>query len=258
MNLVALVLLAITLLSIVIAARAVAREHRSRLAVAPQPVERIDPNQIISNLPAVVWEVSGDRLEFISDHVTRMLGYTVEECMSAPDLWRTIVQPDGRVMTKDGRAIRCEAHSTVIQDEQGNPIGMRGLTLEISARKRAVPRVVELPAIPEQVSSSASPYPDLRHKQILVVDREAASLDFTAELLRQCGARVTIARSATEAILALYQHHDLVVTDNAVPVTEGVMLAQQLRQANGGLPAIVLRKPVDAIELASEIAQVLR
>jgi hypothetical protein len=41
-----------------------------------------------------------------------------------------------------------------------------------------------------------------------------------------------------------------------VPVTEGVMLAQQLRQANGGLPAIVLRKPVDAAELASEIAQV--
>lgn len=97
--------------------------------------------------------------------------------------------------------------------------------------------------------------PDLHLKQILVVDREAATLDFTAELLRQCGARVTIARSAAEAILALHQHHDLVVTDNAVPVTEGVMLAQQLRQANGGLPAIVLRKPIDGAELASEIAQ---
>lgn len=98
--------------------------------------------------------------------------------------------------------------------------------------------------------------PDFRRKQILVVDREAATLDFTAELLRKCGARVTIARSATEAILALYQHHDLVITDNGVVVSEGVMLSQQLRQANGGLPSIVLQKPIDAAALTSEVAQV--
>ena len=45
--------------------------------------------------------------------------------------------------------------------------------------------------------------------------------------------------------------------DVSVPVAEGVTLAQQLRQTNGGLPAIVLRKPVDALELTSEIAQAL-
>jgi hypothetical protein len=42
-----------------------------------------------------------------------------------------------------------------------------------------------------------------------------------------------------------------------VPVAEGVTLAQQLRQANGGLPAIVLRKQADAGELTAEVVQAL-
>lgn len=131
-------------------------------------------------------------------------------------------------------------------DEQAAPIEVHE-TKAIEAEKPEPEVVVERPKnLP----------PDFRRKQILVVDREAATLDFTAELLRKCGARVTIARSATEAILALYQHHDLVITDNGVVVSEGVMLSQQLRQANGGLPSIVLQKPIDAAALTSEVAQV--
>lgn len=107
------------------------------------------------------------------------------------------------------------------------------------------------------LEAHATSAPLLEGLQILLVDPEAKTAELVATVLRQHGAQVTIARSAAEAILALYQHHDLVVTDHAVPVTEGVMLAQQLRQANFGLPAIVLRKPVDGAALASEIAQVL-
>jgi hypothetical protein len=42
-----------------------------------------------------------------------------------------------------------------------------------------------------------------------------------------------------------------------VVVAEGVTLAQQLRQTNGGLPAIVLRKPLDPVALTTEIEQAL-
>jgi CheY-like chemotaxis protein len=108
--------------------------------------------------------------------------------------------------------------------------------------------------IPEEPKSTT---PDLRRKQILVVHREPEALDFIAGLLRECGARVTPAKSAAEAILALLQHHDLIITEVGVPVAEGVTLAQQLRQANGGLPAIVLRKQVDAGELTAEVVQAL-
>jgi len=115
--------------------------------------------------------------------------------------------------------------------------------------------VAELPVADEKPKSV---FPDLRRRQVLVVDREEATLDVITDLLRQCGARVTPARSAAEAILALHVHYDLVITDVGMAVAEGVTLAQQLRQANGGLPAIVLRKPIDPIELATEIALVLK
>ena len=122
--------------------------------------------------------------------------------------------------------------------------------------------VVELPAPAEQAAiveeKARSVFPDLRRRQVLVVDRDEATLDVITDLLRQCGARVTPARSAAEAILALHVHYDLVITDVGMAVAEGVTLAQQLRQANGGLPAIVLRKPVDPIELATEIAAALK
>jgi PAS domain S-box-containing protein len=113
--------------------------------------------------------------------------------------------------------------------------------------------VAELPV----AEKPKSVFPDLRRKQVLVVDREEATLDVITDLLQQCGARVTAARSAAEAILALHVHYDLVITDVGMAVADGVTLAQQLRQANGGLPAIVLRKPIDPIELATEIALVL-
>jgi PAS domain S-box-containing protein len=120
---------------------------------------------LVSNVPGVVWEAWGNPdkdsqlINFVSEHVERMLGYTVEEWLSTPNFWLTIVHPDDREaaakhahdhylaggamsntfrwMTKDGRAIWCEAHSTVIQDEDGAPVGMRGVTLDISARRRA-------------------------------------------------------------------------------------------------------------------------
>ncbi len=120
---------------------------------------------IVSNVPGVVWEAWGQpdqasqRIDFVSDHVERMLGYTVEEWLATPNFWLNIVHPEDREaaaahahdhfaaggprtntfrwLTKDGRAVWCEAHSTVIHDEHGVPLGMRGVTLDITSRKRA-------------------------------------------------------------------------------------------------------------------------
>jgi len=504
--------------------RAAERDQKRLAAEVAHERERL--LGIVSNVPGVVWEAWGQpdestqRIDFISEHVTRMLGYTVEEWLATPNFWLTIVHPDDREaaaahahqhflaggpmtntfrwLTKDGRAIWCEAHSTVIHDEQGAPVGMRGVTLDISARKLAeeslrsvaleneqlyraameasaakdeflatvshelrtpmtatlgwvrlmmlgqvdaetsssalnaiesatraqskliddildvssivlgkfrletaavdlhnvvdvaaealrptldaksiaidveasgwsgtvqgdanrlqqvvwnllanaakfghrggrieviveregavgrvivrddgegiepefLPHVfdrfrqgdsgltrthgglglglaivqhlvelhggsvsassegrgkgstfiVELPAsddIAETAMVERSAAPDLRRKQILVVDNDVESLESLAVVLREYGARVTTVRSAAEAILALCSHHDLVVTDAGVVVTEGVTLAQQLRHGNGGVPAIVLRKPVDPLELAAEISRLL-
>ena len=212
---------------------------------------------ILAGVPAVVWEASGQRITFISDHVTRMLGYTVEECLAMPDFWRSVAHPEDRdvvakeapfrCMAKDGRAVWVEMRVT--ND------GTRGVAVQSSGGTGASPvlkvvRQARAPVAPPEVR-------DLRGKHVLLVDREEASIAAITGLLEQRGARVTAVRSATEAILSLHVHYDLVITDVGVVVADGVTLAQQLRQANGGLPAIVLRKPLDPAALTAEIEQAI-
>src|SRR5581483_5785847 len=152
---------------------------------------------IVSNVPGVVWEAWGEpdvasqRIDFISDHVTRMLGYSVEEWLSTPNFWLTIVHPDDRDhaaanahehyqrggpstntfrwVTKDGRAIWCEAHSTVIHDDAGQPIGMRGVTLDITARKHAEDALRFAARASEALSSSLDYEETLRAVAALAV-----------------------------------------------------------------------------------------
>ena len=119
---------------------------------------------LLDGIPGVVWEAYGrpdasqQRIDFVSPSVETMLGYSVEEWLATPNFWLSIVHPDDRDraagvaaeaftrgethvnqfrwMTKDGRAVWVESHSTVIQDDAGVPIGMRGVTLDITARKQ--------------------------------------------------------------------------------------------------------------------------
>jgi CheY-like chemotaxis protein len=84
---------------------------------------------------------------------------------------------------------------------------------------------------------------------------------------------VTTARSADEALLALNAgEHDLLITDIAMPGTDGLTMMVRVHEMKPSLPAIalsarsdvpgagfarVLQKPIDPIELASQIAQVI-
>ncbi len=137
---------------------------------------------IVSSVPGVVWEAHGNpdkdsqQIDYVSEHVTRMLGYSVEEWLATPNFWLTIVHPDDREeaarhtrehfaaggfrtnsfrwLTKDGRAIWVESHSMVVKDAGGKPIGMRGVTLDMTARRRAEESLRFLARISELVSSS--------------------------------------------------------------------------------------------------------
>jgi PAS domain S-box-containing protein len=121
-------------------------------------------SDLIANVPGVVWEAYGrpdlatQRIDFVSGYVERMLGYTAAEWTGTANFWLQIVHEDDkrraaseaatifssgkngtsefRWVAKDGRVIWVEAQSTVILDDAGSPIGMRGVTMDISARKQ--------------------------------------------------------------------------------------------------------------------------
>lgn len=120
--------------------------------------------EMVSSVPGVVWEAWGEpdaatqRMDFVSDYVEKMLGYSVEEWLATPNFWLTIVHPEDkenavrnaaetfasktagtnrfRWIAKDGRVIWVESQSVAICDEAGNPVGMRGVTMDISERKQ--------------------------------------------------------------------------------------------------------------------------
>lgn len=124
--------------------------------------ERQRLETIIATVPGVVWEAWGkpdaaaQRINFVSKYIETLLGYNVEQWLATPNFWLQVVHPGDREragaeaaaifnskkggisrfrwLTRDGRAIWVEAHSFVIVDAQGTPLGMRGVTLDISGQ----------------------------------------------------------------------------------------------------------------------------
>jgi PAS domain S-box-containing protein len=127
--------------------------HRQRVA------------DIVSHVPGVVWEAWGEpdaasqRIDFVSNHVEKMLGYSEQEWLSTPNFWLSIVHPDDREkaareaaqkfssglggssrfrwLARDGREVWVEAQSVVVSDESGRPVAMRGVTVDVTAAIRA-------------------------------------------------------------------------------------------------------------------------
>lgn len=115
-------------------------------------------------VPGVLWELwfqpdpkTGER-GFVSNQIISLTGYTPEEWFSTPTFWiDVVVHPDDRErvkadktlyiqgssiarlrwLRKDGGVVWVEANMTLIRNEEGKPIGVRGVNLDITATVRA-------------------------------------------------------------------------------------------------------------------------
>ncbi len=140
-----------------------AEREKERLGQLAE-TERRKLNEVVSNVPGVVWESridpeTGERkLTFISDYVETMLGYTAEEWLTAPPGMglRIMVEEDReeakresdaviasgkegiahhRWRTKDGRIVWAESYlGTMI--ENGKVVGLRGVTIDVTERQK--------------------------------------------------------------------------------------------------------------------------
>jgi PAS domain S-box-containing protein len=136
-------------------------KRQARLAEA----ERRHLDEVVSNVPGVVWETRIDaatntrQATFVSDYAEKMLGYSAEEWLSAPGFALKLVHEEERErvereseailanqgegvlqfrwVAKDGRALWVETHLAPILDESGNVMGLRGVTIDITEQKQA-------------------------------------------------------------------------------------------------------------------------
>ena len=122
-------------------------------------------NAIVASVPGVVWETwetpdpAANRTDFVSEHVETMLGYSAKEWLATPGFWLMLVHPDDReeaarrvaemletgkggTLTfrwrrRDGAYVWAQSWNAVIRDESDRPVGLRGVTLDVSERKAA-------------------------------------------------------------------------------------------------------------------------
>ncbi len=155
--------------------------------------------ELVAHVPGVVWEAWGkpdaasQRIDFISSHVEKMLGYSQQEWLSTPNFWLTIVHPDDkeraareaaaifasgkggssrfRWLHKDGREVWVEAQSVVVCDETG-PLGMRGVTMDITAAVRAEIERAELLERESQAREEAEEASRLKEEFLATVSHE--------------------------------------------------------------------------------------
>jgi two-component system, chemotaxis family, CheB/CheR fusion protein len=142
----------------------------------------------------------------------------------------------------------------------------------------------ELTITPPAKLVTAAKLPILQGTNILVVEDDDDILALIATILEQAGASVTAVSSASAALLALqaYPHYDLLLSDLAMPETDGWSLIRQIRalpaEAGGTIPAaaltaysskrdrnvsqlsgfqILLSKPIEPAQLTMNVAKLI-
>jgi PAS domain-containing protein len=138
---------------------------RNRRLLAQIDDQRQQLDDVVSNVPGVVWEAQGNPashghvMRFVSHHAETMLGYPIFSWISVPEFCRTVPHPDdrdraaheleaiarsglpgecqSRWIASDGRVLDVLTYASVVFDAERRPAGMRGVTIDISDRKRA-------------------------------------------------------------------------------------------------------------------------
>jgi formate hydrogenlyase transcriptional activator len=140
-----------------------AEVERERFALLAREEHR-HLEQVISNVPGIVWETrfqpDGTMSDlFLSQQIEKLLGYSLYDWQADPKFWLALMPAEDREPTlrqvnaifesredgvvqfrwqaNDGRLLWIESNLSVTFDENDSAIGLRGVSLDITARKAA-------------------------------------------------------------------------------------------------------------------------
>ena len=136
---------------------------------------------LLERVPAIVYTAaygSQGRWSYVSPKIEQILGFTVEEWLSRPEVWYERLYQDDREQAlaaeerskstgepldseyrmkgKDGRLIWFRDQATVVHDEQGRPAVLQGVMLDITSRKRAEDELELRYAVQKRLAEAAS------------------------------------------------------------------------------------------------------
>jgi PAS domain S-box-containing protein len=191
-------LMALTLFAVINERQEAEAEKLTLVAEVRRHRQRVE--DIVAHVPGVVWEAWGkpdestQQIDFISGYVEKMLGYSVQEWLSTPNFWLSIVCEEDREragneaaaifasrkegtsrfrwMTRDGKEVWVESHSIVVCDDKGEPLGMRGVTMDISPAVRAEEERTELLRREREARTDAEEANRLRDEFLATVSHE--------------------------------------------------------------------------------------
>jgi diguanylate cyclase (GGDEF)-like protein/PAS domain S-box-containing protein len=117
---------------------------------------------LVEQMPAAIYRAHLDRnitTTYISPEIEAMLGYSPEQWQQNPNLWVDLLHPDDReevlvnlhqmqklgkgfvseyrLVTSAGKTIWVRDRARVVTDNEGNPLFLQGVMLDITSRKQA-------------------------------------------------------------------------------------------------------------------------
>ena len=155
--------------------------ERSRRAQRQLEETESEYRVLLERVPAIVYTAEygpAGHWSYVSPKVESILGYSVKEWMSRPELWYERLHPDDRhqaltaeerskgtgeeldseyrMSAKDGQVRWFRDQATVVHDEDGRPLMMQGVMLDITSRKRAEDELELRYAVQKGLADAAS------------------------------------------------------------------------------------------------------